>query len=152
MIQARQREGIAVDEKDIRKNEAGLNKFGALHRLKKPKPNATDPYSKRWHGGVSLSDMATVVGRELYEVPYSELSDWEHWGLEGIGNSIERQRNRMIVNTDSERIAGVALLAAFQCLFETLCTADVYLHLNIADALHGLGISFTETLNSFYEK
>jgi hypothetical protein len=153
MIQARLKIGIAVDDKDIRKNEAGLKEFGILHRLKNPKPTSPDPYNKYWHGRVRLSDMADKVdSRQLYDGPYSELSDWEHWGLEGIGNSIEREHNRIIINTDSDRIAGVALLAAFQCLFETLHVADVYLRLHIADTIQALGDSFTGTMDSFYEK
>ncbi|MGD0566777.1 MAG: DUF5677 domain-containing protein [Candidatus Sulfotelmatobacter sp.] len=151
MIQARLKEGIAVDDKDIHKNEAGLKEFGILH-FKNPKPNSPDPYNKYWHGRVKLSDMAEVDCRQLYDGPYSELSDWEHWGLEGIGNSIEREHNRIIVNTDSDRITGVALLAAFQCLFETLRVADVYLRLHATDAIQALGDSFTGTMDSFYEK
>jgi hypothetical protein len=153
MIQARLKIGIVVDDKDIRKNEAGLDEFGTLHRLKNPKPASPDPYNRYWHGGVKLSDMAKVVDcRQLYDGPYSELSDWEHWGLEGIGNSIEREHNRIIIHPDSDRIAGVALLAAFQCLFETLRVADVYLHLHAANAIQALGDSFTGTMDSFYEK
>ena len=58
IIQGQLKEGIAVDETDIRKNEAGIKVFGELHRLKKPKLNSSDPYHKTWHGGVSLADMA----------------------------------------------------------------------------------------------
>jgi uncharacterized protein DUF5677 len=152
LIQGRLREGIPVDEKDIRRNEVGLQEFGALHRLKKPKANSTDPYHKRWHGGITLSGMADAVSRELYDGPYAELSDWEHWGVSGIGESIARENDRVIVNTDSERIAGVALLAAFQCLLQTLEVTDVHLSLNIRDAIYTLGKDFRKTLDSFYQK
>ena len=120
IIQGRLKEGIAVDETDIRKNEAGIKVFGELHRLKKPKLNSSDPYHKTWHGGVSLADMANVVGRELYDGPYAELSDWEHWGVSGIGEGISRKDNHVVVNTNSERVAGLSLLAAFQCCFRRL--------------------------------
>lgn len=151
-IQAGLKIGIAVDDKNTRKNEAGLKEFGALHRLKNRKPTSPDPYNKYWYGGVKLSDMAEVDCRQLYDGPYSELSDWEHWGVEGIGNSTEREHNRIIINPDSDRIAGGALLAAFQCLFETLRVTDVYLHLHTADAIQALGDSLTGTMDSFYEK
>lgn len=152
LIQGRLREGIPVDKKDIRRNEAGIKELGALHRLKKPKANSTDPYTKRWHGGIQLKNMADVVSRELYDGPYTELSDWEHWGVVGIGQSIEREHDRAIVNRDSDRIAGLSLLAAFQCLLETLEVADVHLSLNIPDAIRALGKNFRETLDSFYKK
>jgi len=152
LIQRRLREGIPVDKKDIRRNEVGLRELGALHRLKRPKANSTDPYNKRWHGGIALSDMANAASRELYDGPYAELSDWEHWGVSGIGESIERENDRLIVNTDSDRIAGVALLAALQCLLQTLEVADVHLSLKITDALQTLGEDFRQTLDSFYQQ
>jgi hypothetical protein len=152
LIQRRLREGIPVDEKDIRRNEAGLQELGALHRLKRPTANSTDPYNKRWHGGMTLSAMADSVSRELYDGPYAELSDWEHWGVSGIGESIARENDRAIANTDSDRIAGVALLAAFQCLLQTLEVADVHLSLKITNAIQTLGGDFRKTLASFYQQ
>lgn len=124
MMQGRIREAISVEEAVIRRNELGLNTFGHLHHLKTPKPGSTDPYHKKWYGGVTLSDMATAVGRELYDGPYAELSDWEHWGVSGIGESISRKDNHLVVDTHSERVAGLALLALFQCLVQTLQLVD----------------------------
>jgi hypothetical protein len=152
MIQGRLREGIAVEDADIRGNEAAMKVFGDLHRIKKPKPNSSDPYHKTWHGGVKLSDMADVVGRELYNEPYAELSDWEHWGVSGIGESIIRENDRASVNTNSDRVASLSLLAAFQCLLQTLEVADNHLSLSIANAIQELGRDFRATLDSFYEK
>jgi Family of unknown function (DUF5677) len=151
LIQARLREGIPVDEKDIRRNEVGLKEFGASHRLKKPKAGSTDPYNKRWHG-ITLKDMADVVSRELYGGPYAELSDWEHWGVASIGESFERENDRVTVDRDSDRVAGMSLLAAFQCLLETLEVADVHLGLNITDTIQDLGKNFRAALDSFYKK
>jgi hypothetical protein len=96
--------------------------------------------------------MADAVSRELYDGPYAELSDWEHWGVSGIGESIERENDRVVVNTDSERTAGVALLAAFQCLLQTLEVADAHLSLEIRDAIQTLGEDFRKTLDSFYQQ
>jgi hypothetical protein len=56
--------------------------------------------------------MADVVGRELYDGAYAELSDWEHWGGSGTGESIARQNDCIIVHSNSDRIAGLALLGA----------------------------------------
>ena len=149
-IQGQLKEGIAVDEAEIRKNETGIKAFGDLHRLKKPKLVPSDPYHKRWHGGVSLADMADVVGRKLYDGPYAELSDWEHWGVSGIGEATSRKDNHVVVDTDSKRVAGLSLLAAFQCLLQTLQVADAHLSLKITDAIDNLGKSFREALDSFY--
>ncbi len=152
LMQRRIRIGIQVDEADIRRNEAGMRVFGDLHRLKKPKPDSPDPYSKRWHGGVKLSAMADAVGRELYDEPYAELSDWEHWGVSGIGESIARENDLVVTDSNSDRIADLSLLAAFQCLSTTLEIADVHLSLNIANAIQTLGEDFRKTLDSFHAK
>jgi hypothetical protein len=95
--------------------------------------------------------MANVVGRELYDGPYAELSDWEHWGVSGIGEAISRQDNHIVVNTNSERVAGLSLLAAFQCLLQTLEVADAHLSLNITDTIHNLGENFREALDLLYQ-
>lgn len=151
-IRGQQKLGIPVDEEHIRRTEALLRVFGNLHRLNKPKPNSPDPYHRRWQGGVTLSDMADAVSRELYDGPYAELSDWEHWGVSGIGESIARENDRVTVDTDSDRIAGVALLAALQCLLQTLEVAEVHLSLKMRDAIQTLGEDFRKTLNSFYQR
>jgi len=152
LMQGRLKIGIPVDESDIRRNEAALKTVDSLHRLKKPKPNSPDPYQKRWHGGVTLSDMADAVDRELYDGSYTELSDWEHWGVSGIGDSIARKNDIAVTDTNSNRIADLPLLAAFQCLSTTLEIADIHLSLNIGDAIRTLAGDFRKTLDSFYEK
>lgn len=152
LMRGRIKIGIQVVETDIRRNEAGMRVFGDLHRLKKQKLDSPDPYSKRWHGGVRLSAMADAVGRELYDGPYAELSDWEHWGVSGIGESIARENDLVVTDSNSDRIADLSLLAAFQCLSTTLEIADVHLSLNIANAIRILGEDFRKTLDSFYAK
>lgn len=150
LIQGRIREGIPVDPADIQATEDRLKVFGSLHQPKKPKANSSDPYHRTWHGGVKLAEMADAVGRELYDGPYAELSDWEHWGVSGIGESIHLENGRATVNSNSERVAGLALLAAFQCLLQALEVVDIHLSLNITDTVHMLGKEFRETLDSFY--
>jgi hypothetical protein len=150
LIQARLREGIPVDKADVSRNEARLKEFGDLHRIKKPK--SSDPYHKNWRGGVSLADMADLVGRELYDGPYAELSDWEHWGVSGIGDAISRENNHVSVNSNSDRIAGLSLLAVFQCLLQTLEVADAHLSLNITETIQTFCMNFRKTLDSFYQK
>ncbi|HUD13269.1 MAG TPA: DUF5677 domain-containing protein [Terracidiphilus sp.] len=151
LIQARLKSGIPVDEADVRRTEAGLKEFGDLHRVSKPMAGSSDFYDKNWRGGVSFSKMADVVGRELYDGPYEELSDWAHWGVGGIGDSISKEDDRATVSSYSDRSAGVALLAAFQCLVEALDVANVWLSLNITDVIQALGKDFRETLDAFYQ-
>jgi hypothetical protein len=150
LMQGRRREGISVPDEEIRRNEAGLKEFGNLHRLKKPKSDSQDPYHRNWRGGVTLKDMANAVGRELYDGPYTELSDWGHWGVSGIGDSISRQNGHIIINPDSDRVAGLSLLAAFQCILQTLEVANAHLSLNIKATLQALAEEFVATMNSFY--
>jgi hypothetical protein len=149
LIQGRLREGIPVPEAEIRRNAADLKEFGNLHRIKKPKSNS-DPYHQNWRGGISLSDMADSLGRELYDGPYAELSDWQHWGVSGIGDSISRQDGHITINPDSDRVADYSLLAAFQCLLQTLEVADAHLSLNITENIQILREEFSGTLDSFY--
>ena len=125
--------------------------YGHLHLLKKPKPGSSDPYHRKWQGAVTLSEMAGVVGRELYDGPYAELSDWEHWGVSGIGESISRKDNHLIVDTHSDRVAGLALLALFQCLAQTLQVVDIHLAMNLAEKLGVITANFRATVDSFYQ-
>lgn len=150
LIQGRLREGIAVDSADILATENRLKTFGNLRQLKKLKRNSPDPDHRTWHGGVKLADMADAVGRELYDGLYAELSDWEHWGVSGIGEAIALDNCRATVSTNSDRVAGLSLLAAFQCLLKTLEVVDIHLSLKITDAIHALGKEFRTTLGSFY--
>lgn len=46
LMQGRIREGLTVDEADIRRNKAGLEEFGDLHRTENPKPNVQDAYHR----------------------------------------------------------------------------------------------------------
>ncbi|HEY4355907.1 MAG TPA: DUF5677 domain-containing protein [Acidobacteriaceae bacterium] len=149
LIQRRLREGIHVDDSDIRRTDEGIRNFGSLHQMNKPKPNSTDPYYKNWRGGVTVSDMADIVGRELYEGPYAELSDWEHWGVSGIGDAIVRDNDHVTINPDSERVSDLALLAAFQCLFQSLEIVNSCLVLGITSELDSLQANFIDTMGSF---
>lgn len=148
LIQGRLKIGIVVDEADTSRNEVGLKQLGHLH--KKSKASAPDPYDEYWQGKVRLSDMADIVGRELYDGPYDELSDWEHWGVNGIGQSIAREKNSLIAESNSDRVAMVSLLAACQCLLQTLEVADAHLSLNTTNEIRALAANFRESLDSFY--
>jgi hypothetical protein len=148
LIQGRLREGIPVPEGEIRRNSVGLAKFGNLHRIKKP--NSLDPYHQNWRGGVHLSEMADSLGRELWDGPYEEFSDWQHWGVRGIGDSISRQDGHIAINPDSDRVADQSLLAAFQCLLQTLEVANVHFSMGITENIQVFYEEFSATIDSFY--
>lgn len=63
--------------------------------------------------------MANVVGREMYDGPYSELSDWEHWGVSGIGESISRKDGHLTVDCNTER--GTMLASLYLCVSSKRC-------------------------------
>ena len=152
LIQRQLAEGIWVDPAEIRHNEARLQELGGLHRINNPRPNTTDPYHKNWRGGVTLSNMADATDRELYDGPYAELSDWEHWGVSGIGDAISRHDGHLSVSSTSERVAGLSLLSAFQSLLQTLELADAHFSFNIAETIQTIARDFRTTIDSFYEQ
>ncbi len=148
LIQGRLRVGFPVPEAEVSRNAAGLKEFGNLHRIKNS--NSTDPFHRNCRGGVKLSDMANSLGRELYDHPYDEFSDWEHWGVSGIGHSMSRQDGHITINPDCDRVADQSLLAAFQCLLQTLEVADAHLSLSITGNIQAIYAEFSETIDSFY--
>jgi hypothetical protein len=150
LIQGRLKEGIPVPEEERSRNEAAVKQFGNLHRIKKPKPNAPDPYHRSWRGGVKLYDMANSLGRVLYEQPYAAFSDWEHWGVREIGDSISRQGKHITINPGSDRIADWSLLAALQCLLQTLEAADAHFSLGITENIQAIYEESSATIDSFY--
>ena len=149
LIQGRLTAGIPVTDTEITRNAEALKLFGHSHRLRKQKPNSSDPFHRKWYGGVTLSDMADVVGRDLYDGPYADLSDWEHWGVSGIGESISRKDNHVVIEPDSQRVMGQCLLVAFQCLHQTLEIVDAHLSLKLTPGLKGMVKHLVETLGSF---
>jgi hypothetical protein len=148
-IQYQMREGIPVPEAEIRRNADGLKEFGSLHQIG-PNSNSLDPYHRYWRGAVRLSHMADSVGRDLYDGPYTWLSDREHWGVSDIGDSISRQGGHITINPNSDRIADWSLLAALQCLLQTLEIADVHFLLGITENIQAIYDEFSATINSFY--
>lgn len=145
--QGRLREGLPIDQEHARTIDAALLELGELHRRANAPADADDPYHKSWRGGVSLSSMASTVGREMYDIPYVEFSDWEHWGVSGIGDSMTVNDNQIEFVPNSDRIEGLSLLAAFQSLLQTLEVANLHFSLNCTEAIKELTESFVVTMN-----
>jgi hypothetical protein len=90
--------------------------------------------------------MVAIIGGK----PFEELSDWEHWGVIGIGESISRQENFVTVDHTSERITDLSLLSAFQCLHQTIDVVDWHQSLGIAEKLQDVARIFRESMDAFY--
>ena len=148
LIQGRLKEGIPVEDEIIKQNELALKTFGHIHLLKKPKAGSVDPYHRKW-SGTTLSEMANVAGREMYDGPYSELSDWEHWGVAGIGESISRKDGHLTVDSNTWRGTMLALLALFMCVIQTLQVVDLHCSLGLTEKLEQRISTFRTTLDSF---
>lgn len=67
--------------------------------------------------------------------------------MSGIGEAISRNDDHAVVSTDSERVAGLSLLAALQRLLQRLEVADAHLSLNITDDPRCINDSINETLH-----
>lgn len=78
----------------------------------------------------------------MYDSLYAELSDWEHWGPGGFGDSIDREGDRITFTAVSERACLQAFVFAFQSVIQTLEAASAYLHLACEPQVHALRDSF----------
>jgi hypothetical protein len=150
LIQEQLSMGLEADESAKRRTEAGLNEFGAIHRTKKAANSSQDPFHKTWHGSIRLPDMASLVGRDLYDHVYTDLSDWEHWGVRGIGDAISRKGNQILFTSNSERIACQSLAVAFQCLIQILEVLDHHLKLGKVEAINHLSNAFISGMATFH--
>jgi hypothetical protein len=148
LIQGRLKEGIPVEDTIIKQNELSLKTFGHIHLLQKTKTGSADPYHRKW-SGTNLSEMANVVGREMYDGPYGELSDWEHWGVSGIGESISRKDSHLTVDSNTWRGTMLALLGLFMCVVQTLQVVDLHFSLKLTEKLEQMINTFRTTLDSF---
>jgi len=149
LIQEQLAMGLDADESAKRRTEAGLNEFGDIHRKKKAAGSSQDPFHKTWHGSTRLPEMASLVGRDLYDYVYTDLSDWEHWGVRGIGDAISRDGNHILFTSHSERIACQSLAIAFQCVIQVVELIDHHLKLGKAEAINSLSNDFISGMAIF---
>ena len=143
LIQSKKAAGKQVDPAREENVSKLLALFGNLHRRKKAKAGDADPFHKSWRGEVQLAHMADAVGRDLYDNVYSDLSDWEHWGLSSIGDAMMFTGNAVAFETGSYRVAAQSLAGAFQCLIQTTQVLDAYFSLERSHELEALLKAFT---------
>jgi hypothetical protein len=95
-----------------------------------------DPYHKYWRCDKSLHDMSSEAGVDgLYKDLYRPLSNWEHWGPEGVGHNLRRSADSVAYIAHSHSVAAQSLAVAFQCLLQSLQVLDGHLCLGLAERL-----------------
>lgn len=112
----------------------------ARKALQKGESLPEDPYRNKWPLGdsgktVQIEDAFAEVGEHaLYEL-YSDMSDWVHWNVRGIGTKIERAEGSVVFRPNPPNDAAMALASAFQALFQTMELVNDYLRLGFNDEL-----------------
>jgi Family of unknown function (DUF5677) len=155
-MNAKVAEGVAVKDEDREKICEAIDRFGDLFLTKKAldcrrkgKPLPVDPYSKDWLGGRGYSSIfSEIKGQALRQGIYSPLSSWHHWTCEEMGRVILRDSNRVTWLPPSIREAARSLATAFQCLYEVVEVADIYLELGYSKQLGTVRDSFVSSLGS----
>jgi hypothetical protein len=112
----------------------------ARKALQKGESLPEGPYRNKWaldDSGktVQIEDaFAEVGGQVLYEL-YSDMSDWVHWNVRGIGTKIERDEGSVVFRPNPPNDAAMALASAFQALLQTMELVNDYLRLGFDDKL-----------------
>ena len=138
--------GEKVPTKDRAAIERGVKKYGdqflknkAKEAKKLRKPLPPDPYHDNWRCGTSLQQICkSVGGADLYRSLYGPFSDWHHWGVGGLGESIKRGRDGVIYTPLSPADLASAVASGFQCLLETIQIADKHFSLGIESKISKL--------------
>jgi hypothetical protein len=149
-------QGIAVKTEDRETIREAINRFGeqfltrkALDCRQKGTPLPSDPYSKDWLGGRGYSSIfSEIKGEALRRGIYSPLSSWHHWTSGEMGNVIQRNSKRVTWLPPSDREAARSLATAFQCLYEVVEVADIYLELGSSKQLGSIRDSFVNSLSA----
>jgi hypothetical protein len=143
VMQGKIKQGQPVDPERHTAIEDALRKYGDQFLTKKAKEAQgrgdalpSDPYHNNWRCGRQIRQICqSVGGDDLYEKIYGPFSDWHHWGVSGLGETIRRQRNRIVYLTLSPSKAVAALACGFQCLLQTVELTDKHLSLSFASRI-----------------
>lgn len=155
-MNAKLAQGIPVKTEDHDTIREAIDRFGdqfltrkALDCRRRGMPLPDDPYSKDWLGGRGYSTIfSEIKGEALRQGIYSPLSSWHHWTCGEMGSVIERGSNRVTWLPPSDRHAARSLATAFQCLYEVVEVADIYLELGNSKQLGNIRDSFVNSLRA----
>lgn len=125
----RKGQAVAPERQEAIRN--ALAEYGGQFLTKKAResvrdgqPMPDDPYHQNWRAGVSIKRIFEQVGADdLYSVVYIHFSDWEHWGVGGVGDALSGRSNNVRYSAWSNDEAP-ALTVSFQCLWQTLEVYD----------------------------
>lgn len=93
VMQEQVAQGETVSPERRKDIESKLQEYGNQY-LKNQARNAFNrgdslldkPYYANWRCGTSISEMCKTIGQEnLYQKLYEPFSDWQHWGVGGLG-------------------------------------------------------------------
>lgn len=126
--------------------EDALRQYGDQFLTKKAKaaqsrgaPLPRDPYYDNWRCGHQMRQICEAVrGEDLYQKVYEPFSAWHHWAVDGMGQAIERQGNRVVYSSLSPVDSASALAGGFQCLWQTVELTDRHLGMGQAAKLSAL--------------
>jgi len=141
---------FAIEEDRQKSIEEALSEYGSMFLRDKAKngEQMADPYHWTWHCGKRLRSLAVQVeGASSYDEVYSDMSDWEHWGVGGMGSAISRPEDGLVTfNSSSPDSSAQALAVAFQCLIQTLGVVNAHFHLQKDEAIRDLQNSYMAAL------
>jgi len=136
--------GQDIPESESIEVESALHKIGHLFQ-KRNAGGKSDPYHNNWRCGVSLKSIANDFGgSQLYNLLYSDFSDWQHWGVTSIGAQIERSPSTVHYAQSITRGQLCSSLAvAFLCTYQMIEIVNDHFALGLEDDLEGLKKEYT---------
>jgi len=82
--------------------------------------NCQNPYHKDWKCGTQIKQICeSVGGSDLHREIYSTFSDWHHWGIATMAESLSFSEDKILHTSSSTSKSAMALATGFQCLIET---------------------------------
>jgi hypothetical protein len=129
--------GEAVDPLEQTKIESGLATYGHLfytnntRRAQEARQDLpSDPYHKDWKCGTQIKQICESVGGSvLHQEIYSTYSDWHHWGISTMAETISLSGDTVCYRSSSASRYAMALATGFQCLIETVELVNQHLAL-----------------------
>jgi len=106
----------------------------AAKALKRGAALPANPFYANWTGMAVQQIFAAVGADERYAI-YKSFSDWQHWSIGGIGRSLIPSPDGMNYVTHENGWNLVALVLAFQCLWDTTQLVNNHLKLGLGDQL-----------------
>lgn len=146
VMQGKVASGEPVDQERRSAIEEALRNFGeqfltreARQARDKGRAMPVDPYCKNWRSGRQIGQICeSVGGQALHRRLYAPFSDWQHWGVAGLGRALTRQDTRIVYSSLSASDSAATIATAFQCLLQTAEIVDKRLAMGLAQQISEL--------------